>query len=198
MSANRPTIIVIVLLLVACTVLLAKCVSLVRDKAELEQELQEVRWETDDCLSYSRDFEGHALTLIAEHMLPILLSGTDEDLEGNITIRELVQHAGRGGKVGIKDAADYVPVLIHREMGPFVEIDLEPHRLAYYLAAGPIGRPFLEAGDTRGHNACLSDARCSLVTGSARDGNVTLMLFRAEYGDCPGSRLPLPPMPLVP
>jgi|TARA_Y100000031_G_C7864642_1_gene223509 hypothetical protein len=103
-------------------------------------------------LSYTRDFEGHALTLLTEHILPILLSRMDENLEGNITARELVQHAGRGGKVDIKDAVGYVPVVIHREMGPFVEKDLEPHGIAYYLTAGPIGRPFLEAGDSHGYN----------------------------------------------
>ncbi|MDP7078344.1 MAG: hypothetical protein QF415_00535 [Candidatus Undinarchaeales archaeon] len=198
MSGSRPAVVIIILLLVACIVLLAKCVSLVRDKTELEQELQEIRWEMDDRLSSVRDFEGHALTLLAEHMLPILLSGTDENLEGNITVSELVQHAGRGGKVDIKDAVSYVPVVIHRKMGPFVEKDLKSHGIAYYLTAGPIGRPFLEAGDTRGYNACLSDVQCSLVTGNARDGNVILMLFREEYGVRPNSRLPLPPMPLVP
>ena len=198
MSLNKPAVVVIILLLIACIVLLAKCVSLVRDKTELEQELQGLRWETDDRLSYARDFEGDALTLIAGHMLSILLSGTDEGLEGNITIRQLLQHAARGGKIDTQAAVDYVPVAIDREMGPFVENNLGPHGLDYYMTAGPVGRPFLEAGNKRGYNACRSDVRCSLVTGTAQDGNVTLILFREEYGNWPDSRLPRPPMPLVP
>jgi len=182
MSVSRPIVAVIVLLLIACTVLLAKCVSLVRDKAELEHELEDVRWDTDARLARARDFEGDALTLIAEHQLQTLLAEMDENLEGNITIRELVQHAGRGGKVGSKDAITYVSPMIHKKMEPFVKAHLKSHGLDYYLLAGPVNRPFLEAGEGRDYKTCLSDTTCSLVTGSALDGNVTLLFFRTEYG----------------
>lgn len=194
MSMNRPAVVVIVLLLIACTVLLAKCVSLVRDKTELEQELEGVRWEVGDRLAYARDFEAHALTVMAEHILPILLSSVDGNLEGNVTIADLIEHAGRGGMVVEKDATDYAPPVIHKEMEYFIGNDLDPYGIEYYLIAGPSGKPFLEAGNSRGYNECRSDALCSLITGTAQEGNVSLMLFSVDYGAELNSRTPPPPM----